>query len=164
MVLRALVVGVLVSALPSLVMAQAKPGPIEGVWRVAEVQTTGGPNPGHNTSPQPGYYIFTRGHYSVMTINASTARQNLPFQGPATSDAEKIARHDHWENFTANAGTYEVKGSTLTTRPLIAKNQGVIGTTQTREFKIEGTTLWLIQRPAAGGKGPETRTRLTRVE
>lgn len=164
MAIRVFVIGVLVAVFPSLVWAQAKATPVEGVWRVAEIQTIGGPNPGSNANPQPGYYIFTRGHYSIMTINTTTARANLPFQGQPSTDAEKIARYDHWAPFTANSGTYSVKGNTLTTRPLIAKNQYVIGTSADREFKIEGTSLWLIQRPAAGDKGPETRVRLTRVE
>ena len=63
--------------------------------------------------------------------------------------------------------TYEfvVKGTTLTTKPLVAKNEGVMqGAGQTREFKIEGNTLWLIAKPAAGQQGAETRTKLTRLE
>ena len=38
------------------------------------------------------------------------------------------------------------------------------GAPQTREFKIEGSTLWLITKPAAGQTGAETRTKLTRLE
>ena len=75
-----------------------------------------------------------------------------------------MALYEHWAEFTANSGTYTIKGSTLTTRPLVAKNEGVMqAPAQEREFKIEGSTLWLIQKPA-GATGVEIRTRLTRVE
>jgi Lipocalin-like domain len=166
MVPRTVVLAVLTVALSATSFAQTK-SPIEGVWRVAEVQITGGTNPGTNTSPQPGLCIFTRGHYSLMTITSDKPRTVVPGGPgqPATTDAQKIALYDHWAPFTANAGTYSVKGSTLMTKPLVAKNEGVMqGQGQTREFKVEGNTLWLIQPPAAGQTGGTIRTKLTRVE
>ena len=40
---------------------------IEGVWKVSEIVVTGA---GASTvsSPQPGLFIFTRGHYSIMYV------------------------------------------------------------------------------------------------
>jgi hypothetical protein len=70
-----------------------------------------------------------------------------------------------WNDFTANSGTYQVSGSTLTTRPLVAKNQEVmVGPAATREFKIDGKVLTLIQKSAAGQPASVTTTKLTRVE
>jgi hypothetical protein len=148
---RIVVAGVLVAALTVTAYAQTKgKSPVEGVWRVAEIQVIGGQNPQTMSSPQPGLYIFTNGHYSIMTINADKPRTAIPFQDAAPTDKDKVALYDHWAPFTANSGTYTVKGSTLTTKPLVAKNEGVMqGAGQTREFKIEGTTLWLIAKPAA---------------
>jgi len=172
MSLRSLVLMTVVSlACRGPAYAQAK-SPVEGVWKVAEVQVVGGANPGTNTSPQPGFYIFTKGHYSIMTINGDKPRTAIA-QGqgsgrgqPASlTDAQKLALYEHWSPFTANSGTYTVKGNVLTTRPLVAKNEGVMrGEPQVREFKMEGAALWLITKPAAGQAGAETRTRLTRVE
>ena len=137
--------------------------PIEGVWKVAEVQVTGGQ--GSNPAPQPGLYIFTRGYYSVMTINADKPRSVIDVQAAVTTDKDKVARYEHWSPLTANSGTYTVKGTTVTTRPMVAKNEGVMqGPAQTRDFKIEGTTLWLIQKGGPAGANTETRTRLTRLE
>ena len=137
--------------------------PIEGVWKVAEVQVTGGQ--GSNPAPQPGLYIFTRGYYSVMAVNGDKPRSTVDFQAQVTTDKDKIARYEHWSPFTANSGTYPVKGTTLTTRPMVAKNESVMkGPAQTREFKIEGTTLWLIQKGGPAGANSETRTKLTRLE
>jgi hypothetical protein len=168
MSLRTIVLGMLVAAISVTAHAQTKgKSPIEGVWKVAEVQVIGGQNPRTISSPQPGLYIFTNGHYSIMTITGDKPRTAIP-QGTAgtpATDADKIALYDHWAPFTANSGTYTIKGTTLTTKPLVAKNEGVMqGPGQTREFKIEGNTLWLIAQPAAGQKGAETRTKLTRVE
>jgi hypothetical protein len=47
---------------------------------------------------------------------------------------------------------------------MVAKNPGVMDTSQTREFKIEGNTLILIQKSPAGQPASQTTTRLTRIE
>lgn len=78
------------------------------------------------------------------------------------TDAEKMTRYEAWAQFTANAGTYEVSGSTLTTRPIVAKNPSVMGQPSTQEFKIAGKTLTLIQKSADGQR--VTTTTPTRVE
>lgn len=164
----ALALAVALVAIPSTLAAQGTSGSIQGVWKVAEVQVTGGNNPGTNSTPQPSLYIFTKGHYSILQINGPKPRTPLPAPvpgAPPPTDAQKIAAYDHWGPFVANAGTYTVKGTTITTKPLVAKNEGVMqGPGQTREFKLEGQTLWLIAKPAAGQTGAETRTKLTRVE
>jgi hypothetical protein len=81
------------------------------------------------------------------------------------TDAEKLERFDAWDQFTANAGTYKVSGTTLTTQPSVAKNPSVMGGSgQTRDFKIEGKTLTFVQKSPAGRPASETRTTLTRVE
>ena len=144
--------------------AQAK-SPIEGVWKVAEVQTTGGQNAGTNASPQPGLYIFTHGHYSIMTVGGDKPRTVIPQAPPATTDKEKLALYEQWAPFTANAGAYTISGSTITTTPMVAKNENVMkGTPQTREFTLEGKTLWLTSKPPSGQAGPTTKTKLIRLE
>ena len=47
----------LLAVISALLLGQSKPS-IQGVWRVAEVTTTG-PNANTNKSLQPGLYIFT---------------------------------------------------------------------------------------------------------
>ena len=50
-------------------------------------------------------------------------------------------------------------------RPIVAKNEGVMqAPPQTREFKIEGATLWLVTKGGPAGANTETRTKLTRAE
>ena len=151
---------------PGVAFSQAA-SPIDGVWKIAEVVTTGA-NAATNATPQPGLIIFTRGHYSWVTVNGTTPRAQSPAAKDAArlTDAEKIARYDEWGRFTAQAGTFEVKGTTVTRHALVAKNVGAMSpkNSDSREFKLQGTTLWLTSRSAAGQPPSETRTKLTRVQ
>ena len=157
--------GVLLFAITVGLSFAQTPTSIQGAWRVTEVTVTGA-NAGSNVSPQPGMYVFTKSHYSIITVNGTAPRKsisNAANPGQLT-DAEKMARYEAWNQFTANAGTYQIAGNTLTTQAVVAKNPGVMGTSGTREFKIEGRTLTLVQKSAAGQPASQTTTRLTRIE
>ena len=130
--------------------------PLEGAWRIVEIT---GANGSTNSNPQPNLYLFTKRHYSILSVNSTQPR--LKFEPLATpgkpTDAEKIARYQQWNPFSANSGTYEIKEGLLTTRPLVAKNETVMsGPGDTWEFKIDGDTLWLTD--------DDTTTKLIRVE
>jgi hypothetical protein len=154
----------LLAGVVEMVVAQSTPS-LQGVWRITEVTYTGD-DAGTNKSPQPGLYIFTKQHYSGVWINTPSARKDFGnAANPAKlTDAEKIARYDVWNAFSANSGTYQVSGTTLTVRPIVAKNPSVMGPALSREFKIEGNTLTLVQKSAAGQPVSQTTTRLTRIE
>jgi hypothetical protein len=146
-------------------LASAQAPSIQGAWRVSEIVVTGA-NASTNTTPQPGLYIFTKQHYSIVTVNGTAARKEVtaPKDPARLTDAEKIARYEMWNPVTAKSGTYEVKGTTLTTRPLAAKNVFAMAGPATREFKIDGKTLTLVSKSAAGQPVAQTTTKLTRVE
>ena len=147
-----------------------KNSPIEGVWKITEVVTPSR-NPAEkgvtNSSPQPGLIIFTRGYYSQVMVPGGQPRAEVaPAKDPQNlTDAEKIAWYEHWRQFVGNSGTYEIKGTTLTRRAIVAKNLQVM-TAQTpnvQEFKLEGpNTLWLI--PTGDQAATSSRLKLTRVE
>ena len=164
---RALFVALSIS-IPALAFGQGRAAApsVEGVWKIAEVVTTGA-NAATNANPQPSLVIFTRGHYSYVSVGGPTPRPTAaaPKDPNKLTDAEKLARYEQWSPFTANAGTYEVKGATITRRPLVAKNPAVMTTDApiVQEFKLEGNTLWLISKSAAGQPASETRTKLVRV-
>ena len=147
-------------------IAQSQTPSIEGVWRITEVVTTGA-NAVTNANPQQSLIIFARGHYSWINLNGTATRTQSPTaKDPAKlTDAEKLARYEEWLPLTAQAGTYETKGSTLTRRALVAKNVGAMNAKNpnVQDFKIEGDTLWLTGRSAAGQPASETRTKFTRV-
>jgi len=146
-------------------------GPLEGVWKVAEVVVTGA-NPSNTSNPQPGLFIFARTHYSMMRVPGDQPR--ALYQAEEPTDAEKLAAFD---SFVANTGTYETAGTTLTIRPMIARNPNfAAGGFQKYQFRIEGNTLWLTEKStdlnfrlgervvAAAPPANETRMKLTRVE
>lgn len=158
------VVAVLVVAASVSSRAQT-PASLTGAWRVTEVIVTGA-NAETNKSAQPGMYLFTKHHYSITTVNGLVPRKDFgAAKDPAKlTDAEKLARYEAWDKFSANSGTYQVSGNTLTTHPLVAKNPAVIGPAIAREFKIEGKTLTLIRKSPAGQPESVTTTTLTRLE
>ena len=148
--------------LSTTAIAQLKSTLLTGTWRVTTVKTTG-PNATTRNSPQPGLYIFTGTHYSITTVNSDQARPAVPDQGKAT-DAQLRAA---WDPFTANAGTYEISGGTVSTKPIVAKNPAAMaaGANNVFSFTLTGKTLTLTQVSNANGKiaNPATTT-LTRVE
>ena len=162
--LRIAVVGTLLVVAAALVRAQGTPS-IQGVWRVSEVVVTGA-GATANKSPQPGIYIFTKQHYSIMTVSGTAPRNELAAAAnpQQLTDAEKLARYAVWDAFVANSGTYQINGNSIRSTALVAKNPSMMQATNTREFKIEGNTLTLILRSRRGEPVSETTTRLTRIE
>jgi hypothetical protein len=144
---------------------------IEGVWKVTEIVVTG-EDASNVRSPQPGLIIFTQKHYSVMWIPGNQPR--TLFKGESPTNEEKIAAYD---SFVANAGTYEVAEQTLTLHPVVSRSPNFMaGGSAKNQFRIEGTTLWLIQKntdlslrtgdrvAASSGPATETRLKLSRLE
>jgi len=156
----------------STLLAQSKPR-LDGVWKISEVVVTFANTAGKDstitvTSPQPGLIIFTKGYYSIMAVRSGQPRAAVdPPKDPNNlTDAEKIARFTQWRTFTANSGTYEIKGSTIIRHPVVAKNVDVMTqetATTIYEFKLDGDhTLWL-SAPRSTTE-PGFRSKLTRVE
>ncbi len=159
-------------ALGITVMAQGGArGPLEGVWKVTEEVVTGA-NASTTTSPQPGLFIFTRTHYSMLRVASPQPR--VLFKAVDSTSEEKVAAYD---TFTANSGTYEVAGTTLTVRPIVAKSPNFMaGGYDKYQFRVDGNTLWLTSKSTdinvrvgdrlVPGSEPasETRRKLIRVE
>jgi hypothetical protein len=151
----------------SAAFAQMKT-PVEGVWKVAEVipassNTNDKPKP--ITNPQPGLLLFTKGYYSVVVVTGGNPRATVePKDRQNLTDAEKIAFYEQWKAFTANSGTYEIKGSIIIRRAIVAKNASLMMRQESlsSEFKMEGpNTLWIfppVDRPN------DPRIKWTRVE
>ena len=170
--IRLLVITVLCGAvLNAQWAARAAKQSIEGVWKVSEIVVTGA---GASTisSPQPGLFIFTRSHYSIMYVPGGKPR-TLKKAEAATTD-EKVAAFD---SFLANAGAYELAGSTLTIRPIVARDPNyMVGGFNKYQFRIDGNTLTLTNKSTdlnmrfgeqvVPSKAPasETRIKLARLE
>ena len=134
-------------SLPALAQAQS----LKGVWRVVEVTGADGKA---NPKPEAGLYIFTDRHYSVMRV--TEPRPVLP-EKPTDKDLAAT-----FGPFTANSGTYQVKGTQLMTQPSVAKNPAVMtGKGQTSELKMEGANTVYV---SGGGQAGKTIVKLQRVE
>lgn len=160
------VVGILVVG--TITALGQMPPSIQGVWRRVEVTVTN-PNPapgalakGTHTNLQPGLLIFTGKHYSVQIDGAAHPRP--AFKVPAKPTAEEMSAG--WGLYTANSGTYEVSGSTLTMRPMVAKNPGTQGTATNRAtIKVEKDSLWFtLTENFAGKVANPTTAKYVRVE
>ena len=170
---RLLVVVVGILALTGVtLLGQSKPS-IQGVWRVVEVTITGtapgasalGLPKGTHTTVQPGLLIFTGKHYSNINDTAAKPRSTMPFKVAGQPTAEEM--QSQWGPFAANSGTYELSGTTLTRRPIVAKNaanQG--GKFFTRsEIKLDGQNLWITAVESSAGKTANpTTVKYVRVE
>jgi hypothetical protein len=146
-----------VMALTCLAAAAQAKNSLQGAWRVTE-RTPAGQNAQTNRSPQPGLHIFTGKYYSIMSVNSAQPRPDVPADQTKITPAQALAT---FGPFTANSGTYEVSGNTLTTHPLVAKVPDTMRDTRTYSFKVDGNTLTLT---ITNGPNQGSVTKLTRVE
>jgi Lipocalin-like domain len=101
--------------------------------------------------------IFSGGHYSLMFVTNS-ARPDLP--GPEIANATADQLRAVWGPLTANSGTFQVSGNTLTTRSRVAKNTFVMasGAIQEFTFTVKGDTLTLSVAKGVAGVPPNPYT------
>ena len=137
---------------------------IQGVWRVVERTITDSPagrrDPfgafpaGTYTNSQPELMIFTGRHYSRTTDTAAQPRPTTPYKTPGRPTLEELQAE--WGPFVANAGTYEVSGTTVTLHAIVAKNPRAQAEKNfTRlTFKLDGNNLWLTPLETEDGQIP----------
>lgn len=111
-----------------------------GVWKPVEVAIDRGPDAGqHTTDVQPGLMIFTDTHYAGMQVRGFEPRPRLS----ATPTDEERGRA--FTPFTANAGTYVLRDSTLTLTPVVSKNPNLMtGDSSTDRVRVLADTLWFM--------------------
>jgi hypothetical protein len=156
--------GLAYSASSSAALAAAN-GPLEGVWKITKVVTTGA-DAATTSSPQPSVIIFHQGYYAYVSAGNEPRTAAPPAKNPdKLTDADKLAKFAEWEHVTAQGGTFEIKGTTLIRHPSVAKNVSVMTTDGpiSQQFKRSGNSLLLISKSAAGPSS-ETTTTLTRVK
>lgn len=144
--------------------AQAKSG-IEGVWQLSEISGPGPDGKIHTeAATQPGMYLFTKSHYSIIYVAADKPRMMMDDYNKATKE-ELLATFV--QQFIANAGTYDVKAGKLTLHPTVAKSPGYMkeGTWSAYSMNITGTTLTIVSDSSNSGpsKSPITY-KLSRVD
>ena len=173
MLKRMFVPFVLVSVTMSIA-AQSKPS-IEGVWRMVELTITDSPagrrdpfgayGVGTHTRLQPDLMIFTAKHYSRTTDTGAEPRPTIPYTVPGKPTLDELQAE--WGPFVANAGTYDLSGTTLTLRATVAKNpRAQREKNYTRlTIKLEGNNLWLTPIDTEAGPIPNpVTTKFVRIE
>lgn len=137
----------------------------EGVWKISRVVTTGA-NPRLLDHPQPSLLIFARGHFVIVRDDGDEPRKAAPAPKDASNptDQEKLARYAEWAPFKASGGTYEVKGRTLVTHNLIARQvKGANVTERAVILKMERSSFVVGGEPRPDGSWGDTQITYTRV-
>jgi len=159
---------------------------IQGVWRPVELTITASMAPaeedaggratnrkdpfgafpkGTHTSLQPGLVIFTDKHYSRTTDTAAQPRPTTGYKISGKPTLEELQAQ--WGPFAANAGTYELLGTTLTLHAVVAKDPRAQGKKNFTllTIKLEGNTLWLMPVENEAGQIPNpVAAKFVRVE
>ena len=138
-------------------------GSIQGVWRPVSRSIPATTNPGDRSDPfahvpvgtqtnlQPGLMIFTAKHYSRTTDTATIPRPTTQEATPGKETVEELLAR--WGPFQANAGTYELSGSTLMLRVIVSKDPaGQRGTFARLTVKMDGDRGWLTPVENAAGR------------
>ncbi len=133
--------------------------PLVGAWLIVETTRTTADSAWVNEDPQPGLYVFTDRHFSIMLIPGDSVRGNL---FPSAPPEQRLAA---FEDFIADAGSYVATDTLLTMRNLIAKIPDVMnsGAGGPYRYWLEGDTLTL-SFSAGWAAGGVTTYRLIRLE
>jgi len=122
-----------------------------GAWSVVELTTTDSTGTQAIRPTQPGFYLFTESHYSIVRVTSTEPRPDFPPAGTAPTAEQYSAI---WGPLTAQSGTYTMEGDEVTTRPLAAKNPAVMaaGNFLTNQVRLAGDSLWWTN--TGGRAGP----------
>ena len=145
-----LVVGSLLTSLTLPLRSAAQTttaNPLVGAWQTVMFVGDPGrlrPSPVH---PAPelgregaitGLRLFTREHFSTLTLILKGPRPALPDSSPT---AEQLLTT--WAPFAAAGGRYELQGDTLIATPLIGKNPRASARPSRYVYRVTGDTLFL---------------------
>jgi len=92
---------------------------LNGAWSIVEMSGHNAEGDWESNPVQPSLYIFMDGYYSIMLVSGSEARPLMAEDATRASITDEEMRSIFMQ-FIANSGTYEVSGSTVTTKPMVA--------------------------------------------
>jgi hypothetical protein len=113
--------------------------------------------------PRPNLAVFTAKHYSHLQVTSEGPRPIPADMAKATTEELRAV----WGPFSGEAGTYEIGNSTMTMRPIVAKNPAVMTSDAFTIYgiKLQGDTLWIIeQRTHRGPIANPVTLKAVRVE
>jgi len=135
---------------------------VAGAWRLDEIKSTvtGVPS-GKFTNPN--MYLFTKGSWSITRVEGDKPRSMEPW---ASMTQEQVV-DTYIKQFSASAGTYEMKGDTLTMKTTIAKNPAYMARANWIAYTVNVTGNTMTLTAAATNEGPIKNPQimtLTRVD
>ncbi len=151
----------IVAVVVALVLTQgtAQAQSIQGTWQLMAMSAADGtPWASHD-----GLWTVGERHYSYVLVFSPEERQPLPpLETPGQpTDAERIAFVNHLGPFFAEAGTYDLSGTTITFHPIVSRLEGLDGYQDAVfELQFEGDD----RVTAIGPNGEQSRWTFTRVE
>ncbi len=125
---------------PELTLRGDRSGPpnIDGVWQIRSIATRDGSGPVIH-DPLPSLFIFSGNHYSTMWMPGTEAQRAYSDRWKPT-EAEKLARYDA---LVSSSGTYVIRGSTLSTYPIVARVPEFVGGKLAYELHLKGEMMQL---------------------
>ena len=129
-----------------------------GAWRITEVSVTSPDTTWTSKNLQPGLYIFSDRHFSNLLVSGTEDR--TPFTDE-TTDEEVLAAY---QRFIADAGTYEVTDTELTTHNIVAKMPNFMNGGFTYRYTVHGDSLVLTFNAGWAPAGGEITYRLVRLK
>ena len=160
LVCLAMTLGFALQANSALVWAQSD---LNGAWERFEVSGTNADGDWKVDNVQPSLYLFQDGYYSIMLVRGNEPRPLMP-EGTSwdSMTEEQLRSVCSSAVFTAHSGTYEVSGSSLTTKPMVAKWPNYMeGASVTRTYRVDGDMLY-ISGERGGGTFTDKLRRLIR--
>lgn len=133
--------------------AQTAEQQLQGAWQVMQLGGDDAPRPGPEWWTPPGLLLFAGNHYSYTLL--TRPRPEMPSGIPTANDLLQV-----WSPLTANAGTFEVVGDTLTRRPMVAKSPDAMGAGVFNRytFRLSADTLWITTLGTETGPDPSPTT------
>lgn len=141
--MKSIIVSVLLAVCcPATALAQS----LDGVWIIDEIIVGGGEDAGRHTDDvQPNLFFFSGAYYSRMFLRGWEPRELM---GENPTDEVRLAAYTP---FVANAGTYELQGSTITFTPSVAKSPDRMAPDLLiQEIEWDGDSYWLTFDSAEG--------------
>ena len=106
-------------------------------------------------TPQPSLLLFTGRYYSYTLVTGQEPRPDLPRRAATAAELLTV-----WNPFSANAGTFEVSGDTMTRRPIVAKSPDAMapGAFNEYTFRLSADTMWVtaVRTEAGLARNPST--------
>ena len=136
--LRMTVVGLLLAASAPPVLA-APDNPLPGAWHVVSVHWRSADDTQSIESAQPGLFIFTDDHYSLMWVPINEPRTAFKELSKPTADEMQAG----FRSVVFNAGHYQQTDSGIVSTAIIAKVPGFEGGKQYFRFRLDGERMLL---------------------